>query len=367
MKAKEPVRLRQKKLANGNVSLYLDIYVDGQRHYEFLKLYLIPEESRDDKAANKQTLSLANTIKAQRIVEVQDGRYGFKMQAPKVDLITYIETQAQKKTTASTRNTWLYTAQLISEYDQREIITFDMITQDWIEGFCDYIDNAKRDNGCTRFMNNSKKLYYQKLTAICNQAVRDNILLKNPLSSLRCPFKGEETEREFLTLEELKRMAEAPCTHPRFKDMFLFSCFTGLRWSDVTKITWGDIEQTAQGTRIVFHQQKTKGLVYLDIPDQAAELMGPRQSNDKAVFGAFISTTYLSYILSAWAIAAGVNKHLTFHSARHTFAVMMLQLDVDLYTVSKLLGHRDIRTTQIYAKILDKKKQEAVNKIPRIL
>jgi integrase len=367
MKVKEPVRLRQKKLANGNISLYLDIYVDGQRQYEFLKLYLIPEQTREDKTANKQTLSLANAIKSQRIVEIQDGRYGFKSQSSKVDVIAYIEAQADKKSTRSTKKAWLNTAQLISEYDPREFIPFDSITQKWIEGFCDFLESAKREDGRQRFVANSKKLYYQKLAAIFNQAVRDNILLKSPLTAMRCPFKAEEPEREFLTIEELKRLAEVPCSHPRVKEMFLFSCFTGLRWSDVTQITWGEIEQTKGSTRIIFRQQKTKGLEYLDISDQAVGLMGPRQDDNQPVFGASVSTTYLSCILSSWAAVAGINKHITFHSARHTFAVMMLSLDVDLYTVSKLLGHRDIKTTQIYAKILDKKKQEAVNKIPRIL
>jgi integrase len=367
MKVKEPVRLRQKKLTNDNISLYLDIYVDGQRHYEFLKLYLIPERTREDKAANKQTLSLANTIKAQRIVEIQDGRYGFKTQSSKIDLIAYVQAQAEKKATRSTRKSWYNTAQLISEYDTREFISFDSITQKWIEGFCEFLDTAKREDGRQRFVPNSKKAYYQKLAAIFNQAVRDNIIMKSPLASMRCPFKSEDPEREYLTIEEVKRMAEVPCSHPLVKRMFLFSCFTGLRWSDVTQITWGEIVQTNGSTRIIFRQQKTRGLEYLDISDQAVGLMGPRQDDNQPVFGASVSTTYLSCILSSWAAAAGINKHITFHSARHTFAVMMLQLDVDLYTVSKLLGHRDIKTTQIYAKILDKKKQEAVNKIPRIL
>jgi integrase len=367
MKVKEPVRLRQKKLANGNISLYLDIYVDGLRQYEFLKLYLIPEQTREDKTANKQTLSLANAIKSQRIVEIQDGRYGFKVQSSKVDLFSYIEAQAEKKVAAQTRKAWLDTAQLIREYDNREVIPFDTITQDWAEGFCDFLDNAQRSDGRRRFSANSKKMYYSKLAAIFNQAVRDDLLDKSPIKSLRCPYKGEESTREYLTIDELKRLAEVPCTHQRVKEMFLFSCFTGLRWSDVTQITWGDIEETPQGTRIVFHQQKTKGLEYLDISEQAVELMGPRQGDNKEVFGEPLSTAYLGVVLTSWVLAAGINKHITFHSARHTFAVMMLQLDVDLYTVSKLLGHRDIKTTQIYAKILDKKKQEAVNKIPRIL
>ena len=69
---KEPVRLRRKKLTNGNVSLYLDIYWNGTREYEFLKLYLIPEKSKSDKDKNRETLKLANSVKAQRIIEIQN-------------------------------------------------------------------------------------------------------------------------------------------------------------------------------------------------------------------------------------------------------------------------------------------------------
>ena len=75
---KEPIRIRRKKLTNGNVSLYLDIYLNGKREYEFLKLYLIPEKTKADREANRQTLQLANSIKARRIVEVQNGEHGFK-------------------------------------------------------------------------------------------------------------------------------------------------------------------------------------------------------------------------------------------------------------------------------------------------
>lgn len=77
---KEPIRLREKKLKNGNTSLYLDIYRNGRREYEFLKLYLTPEKNREDKEKNRQTLQLANSIKAQRTVEMQNGVFGFKSQ-----------------------------------------------------------------------------------------------------------------------------------------------------------------------------------------------------------------------------------------------------------------------------------------------
>ena len=117
---------------------------------------------------------------------------------------------------------------------------------------------------------------------------------------------------------------------------------------------------------MIFHQKKTGGLEYLDITKQAADLLGEPAQPDDHVFS-LPSPTYTNANLRIWASRAGINKHLTFHSGRHTFAVMMLTLGVGLYTVSKLLGHRDIKTTQIYARIVDSKKQEAVDIIPKIL
>lgn len=95
--------------------------------------------------------------------------------------------------------------------------------------------------------------------------------------------------------------------------------------------------------------------------------MGEDQGADELVFDKFPATTYTNTAVRDWTARAGIRKHITFHSARHTFATMMLTLGTDLYTVSKLLGHKDIKTTEIYAKIVDKGKQEAVARIPSIL
>ena len=149
--------------------------------------------------------------------------------------------------------------------------------------------------------------------------------------------------------------------------MFLFSCMTGLRWSDVYSLTWGEIHDFNGKKRIIFRQEKTNGLEYLDLNEQAAALLGERgdKTPTETVFYGIRYTESTSYILENWCIQAGItNKHITFHSSRHTFAVMMLDLGVDIFTLSKLLGHKSIKSTQVYAKILDKKKIEAVNLIP---
>lgn len=162
-------------------------------------------------------------------------------------------------------------------------------------------------------------------------------------------------------------MAAAHCKYPALKNAFMFSCLTGIRKSDIEKMRWREVQQHGEFTRIIFKQKKTGGQEYLDINSQAAAYMGQRGEADDRVFSGFKYSSYMIAELRMWAARAGITKDITFHSGRHTFAVMMLDLGAEIYTVSKLLGHKEIHTTQIYAKILDKKKQEAVAMIPKIM
>ena len=120
------------------------------------------------------------------------------------------------------------------------------------------------------------------------------------------------------------------------------------------------------GTRIVFRQKKTKGLEYLDIAGQAVRYMGQRGKADERVFAGLKYSAWHNLALREWCLKAGITKHITFHCGRHTFAVLQLSLGTEIYTVSKLLGHRELKTTQVYAQIMDAKKREAVNRIPEL-
>ena len=179
-------------------------------------------------------------------------------------------------------------------------------------------------------------------------------------------FSGEESTRMYLTIEEVKKAAQTDCDSDLIKRAFLFSCLTGLRRSDILKLTWGEVQQQGDYTRIIFRQKKTKGQEYLDITPQAAEMLGSRGKASELVFKGIPCTSTTNNIIKIWIQRAGIDKEITFHCARHTFAVMMLDLGTDIYTVSKLLGHRELSTTQIYAKVLDKNKQAAVSRIPDI-
>jgi len=375
---KEPVRLREKDLTNGNKSLYLDIYRDGKRTYEFLKLYLIKATNPIDKEQNKQTLATAQAIKAKRQIEIQNGEYGFtsqfKIDTPFLDYYRKMcEDRHGDKESRGNWGNWYSCLQHLQRYCD-EKTTFKNITPDWIEGFKDFLDNVEKDaykrknNDLAEakpLSQNSKVSYFNKLRACINQAFEDRITPINPLRGVE-GFKQAETERTYLTLDEVKKLAKTECKYPVLKRAFLFSCLTGLRKSDIEKMVWGEVQKFGDYTRITFKQKKTGNQEYLDINPQAEIYLGESRKSTDRVFVGYRYNSQTLLELRRWCMLAGITKDVTFHAGRHTFAVMMLDLGAEIYTVSKLLGHKELKTTQIYAKVLDKKKQDAVNLIPSI-
>lgn len=375
---KEPIRIRQKKLANGSLSLYLDIYIQGKRRYEFLKLYLIPERNRDDRERNRQTMMLANSIKSKRMMEIQNGEYGFKSQFKLNTLFfDYYRAMCNKRLGAESRGNWgnwFSCLHHLRKYERNERITFEKITPEWVQGFRDYLEDeavawghdARKRAKEKPLARNSKLSYFNKLRACLNQAFEDGIIPINPCRGID-GFKAEESNRMYLTIDEIKKLAQTDCNYPQIKSAFLFSCLTGIRRSDILRLTWGDVHQQGEFTRIIFRQKKTKGQEYLDISSQASELMGDMGNPDSHIFEAIHTPSCTNKVIQEWVLRAGIHKKITFHCARHTFATMMIDIGTDIYTVSKLLGHREISTTQIYAKMMDKNKQRAVMNIPQVL
>ncbi len=378
--AKEPIRLRKRATPTGNVSLYLDIYLNGKRSYEYLKMYLVPEKTKADKEKNRQTWQLAEAVKAKRIVELQNGEFGFNAAYKlETNFLDYYRAMCEKRHGSTDSNgnwgNWHSCLKHLERYC-RPNTTFKDITPEWIEGFREYLDKTARcrdkrkkivtDEVSKPLSQNSKVSYFNKLRACINQAFDDRIIPHNPLRGIE-GFRAGESERCYLTLDEVKAMAAAHCKYPALKKAFMFSCLTGIRKSDIEKMRWKEVQQQGEFTCIIFKQKKTGGQEYLDINPQAASYLGKRGKPDDRVFVGFKYSSYMITELRMWAVRAGITKDITFHSGRHTFAVLMLDLGAEIYTLQKLLGHKEIQTTQIYAKILDKKKQEAVSMIPNIL
>ena len=367
MTSSEPIRLRTRLLKDGRSSIYLDLYHNGKREYEYLKLYLIPEKSRADKETNKKTMQLAEAIKAKRIVDYQNGKFGFHQPEHNIRFFDYYSAMCEKRKGAPESRgnwgNWYSCYKHLKIYEKNEDITFDDITPEWVQGFKDYLENDakawspryERELEYHKLSRNSKLSYFNKLRACIHQALADGVISDNPLRGVD-NFKAEESKRMYLTIDEIKAITAADCPAPGVKRAFLFSCLTGLRRSDIMKMTWSEVHKQGDYTRIIFKQKKTSGQEYIDITPQAAELLGERRNPTDLVFNDFLTASATNHAIKVWMLRAGITKEITFHCARHTFAVMMLDIGTDIYTVSKLLGHRELSTTQIYAKVLDKTK-----------
>ena len=371
------VLLRQRKqTSKGGISLYLEIYKgttktpEGKtkvlRDYKYLNIYLIDNpKSPIDRQTNKDNLKLAESIKAKTELEIKNGQYGFKSEFKgKANFIEYFQklTDDRKGSTGNYGN-WDSTLKKLIKF-AGENFTFNDIDIDFVERFKDYLLNEP-NKGYQPLSKNAALSYLNKFRAALNQAFEDRIILDNPAKRVK-GIKAEDSKREYLTLDELKALVKKDCRYPVLKNAFLFSCLTGLRWSDVQKLTWSEVQKENEGYRITFFQKKTKGLQYLDISEQARAYLGEPGKPTEKVFKGLKYSDYMNVALAKWVMSAKITKDITFHCARHTFAVLQLTLGTEIYTLSKLLGHSDLRTTQIYAKIIDEKKREAVNKIPSI-
>lgn len=374
LKIKEPIKLRVKHLANGNKSIYLDMYMNGKRKYEFLKLYIIPEYNKSDRVRNSETLKLANAIKAQRIIELQNQSHGFKInKMSHIKLIDYIQGVAEKKSENEVRKTVLHAVVYhLRRYDPNDT-QLSRIDKDYILGFLDYLKTAKQTHTKKeKLLHVNTQVYYYKMLRYClNYAVSEELISANPMNKMKNEEKPHKhrTEREYLTIDELRKLAQTPFYNTLLKKAFLFSCFCGLRHSDIIALTWGDIEMDGEGnSRLHIIQKKTKEAISLPLSQEAIKQLPKREDakDSDIIFKKLITLGRTNEILPKWAEQAGIKKHITFHTARHTHATMLLTLGVDLYTVSKLLGHTNIQTTQIYAKLVDESKKKAIDLIPNI-
>jgi len=363
---KQIVRLREKKISNGNKSLFLDITWNGKRSKEYLKMYIVPPKTTVDRELNKQTLTLAENIRAKRQSELQNNGWGFadgfKQDANFIDYFNKLI--ENRKDSPGNLGNWKSTLKHLNNYCSPQT-TFKDIDTSFVEGFKYYLQHHAKTKSDTPLSKNSQSSYFNKLKAAINQAFDDRIIPENPAKRIK-GIKTDEPRREYLTIDEIKNLVKTDCKYPVMKNAFLFSCLTGLRWSDIQKLLWSEVHKHGDNWRVVFRQQKTRGQEYLDISNQARNLLGQSGNPDERVFKGLKYSGWHNIELQRWIMRAGINKDITFHCGRHTFAVMQLELNTDIYTVSKLLGHKELKTTQVYAKIMDEKKKEAMNKMPDI-
>ncbi|MCA4793934.1 site-specific integrase [Myroides odoratimimus] len=371
------ITLRERLLPSGKINLSIEYYKgtilqpNGKRKtvrdYENLKLFLHSEpKNPSERKENKETMALAKQILAIREAEFYQGRFELKNTTKgKRTFLDYFQEKTEEKSD-SPKNYGNWTATLI--HLKRCIspnTIFDDVDEKFIKRVRTYFDKEARTKSDLPLSLNSKYSYFNKFKACLRAAFDEGYLALNYAAKIKS-FEQAESQREYLTFNEVQQLANTECKYEVLKRAFLFSCLTGLRWSDIHNMTWSEVRDEDDSSRVNFRQEKTDGVEYLYISTQARELLGERKGNrDRVFIGLRYSAVYNNAIV-LWCNKAGISKHITFHSARHTNAVLLLENGADIYTVSKRLGHREIRTTAIYAKIVDEKMKEASNLIPEL-
>ena len=382
LKVKEPIRIRERKLANGNTSLYLDIYQKGTRKYESLNLYLIPANAPDAKLRNAETRAIAEKIKADRIIALQGNsiKHYDKIKRSSISLIDFLKEYENDSFgfSQSTLKGRCDMRKKVEEYLDEEGLSYigiKDVTPDFCRGFLKFLATAK--NSVAKYhegrtINEGCAHHHQAVwNGALNRAVRDGLIIGNPMKALdkREKFQpGNGDEREYLTIEELRKLMDTPCTNEQVKKAFIFACFAGLRLSDVRSLAWNKIFKTSDGETLYVHtmMQKTQKIVNVPLSNEALRCLEKKKDPNELLFVLPTSDATINYHIKKWMKKAEINKKISFHCSRHTFATMMITLGADIFTTSKLLGHANITTTQIYSKIIDKKKVEAVNLVDNL-
>lgn len=363
------VTIRKRPLKNGRESILLDYAPplknpkNGKpQRFEFLELFTyIKPASRLERQHNSETNALVENIRAQRQLDIQNRNYGFKSDRDRSgNFVEYFKQFTRKKQQSASDNiamSYRYFVAFIG-HDLTFYETDEFLISDYKNFLLSGPGISRRGTPIAR---NTAVNYFAKLRTCLKQAYRQKLITEDLYSQVDA-ISPKETNREQLELEEFQLLADTPVKAVLIKRAAIFAGLTGLRFSDVQTLTWSEVRGTAGRYLLQFTQEKTEGAEVLPISDQAFELLGERGDPDTRVFKG-LKYNQMRACFKIWLKDAGISKNITFHSFRHTYATLQLEFGTELYTVSKLLGHRSIKTTQIYAKVKDKKKVEAANRI----
>lgn len=282
-----------------------------------------------------------------------------------IDYMDYERDRRHRNSSESIRINWRRAIELLRLFTNGQELPVKDIDVPLLENLKLFLLEAPMGGGKKGTLSrNSACTYFCIIKAALHQAFVDGYLPVDISAKVK-NIQEEEAKRAYLTLDELQQLANTPCDMPVLKESALFSALTGLRHSDIMKLTWGEIIEDEQSgcSRLSLKQKKTKNLVEMPISTQARSLCGTRREENKLVFEGLTPPSWINRPLKKWVGAAGIKKHITFHCFRHTYATLQLASGTDIYTISKMLGHTNVRTTEIYTKLIDSKKQQAANAI----
>lgn len=374
---KNNVTLREKELANGNVSLYLDLYRDGVRRYEFLKLYLNKKaRTPAEREQNRKMLILAEEIRTKRETELNTGAFGLKEDTARdIDFIEYFQSYNEQYTKKDYR-LMIGALQRFKDFLQvkyksryKNGIKFSQLNKDMMLAFVEYLQSRSTGEGASD--------YYQHFKRVIKYAIEHDVIYKNPCTGVICRVDREILRKDVLSLEEVKQLINTTYEgqNMEIRRAFIFCLYTGLRFCDVIELKYNNVDYSNK--LLKFEQAKTKGHsansgVVIPLNAGLLSLIGemPKDRNGEPLKDAFIfhlpSHTMCLKALRRWTARAGIEKHITWHCARHSFAVNILNNGANIKTVASLLGHSGLKHTEKYTRAVDALKEAAINSLPEL-
>lgn len=372
------VTLRKRTLPSGKITLYLDffppVYNPKTREFsrrEYLGLFMVSKpKNNTEKVMNTENLHKAEIICANRLNELNKQEIYTSFELERLRLIEIGEQSFLEylKKTAETKigiNSEIWRSAIIhfEMFLKKEDILMREIDVTVIEDFREYILKAKSIRRKNQFLaQNTALSYFNKIKAALRKAYKKG-LLQTDINAAVESIKEQESQRNFLTMDEASRLFRTPCKKEIVKRVCLFSLLTGIRYSDISKLTWEEVQYSKnEGYYIRFKQKKTDSPLTLPISEEAFEFLGEKRMDKGKIFSNLKKWDF-DRLIPIWVKDADIEKHITFHCFRHTYATLQMAAGTDIFTVSKMLGHKNIKTTQIYTKIIDEKKRETTNKI----
>lgn len=403
-KSKDNPRLEQRLLADGQISLYLEYYfgresepvldADGEpvlyesgrmagtprfkvrhiRRKENLNLYLVATPRTPiDRQHNKETLQLAKKIRQEREQEILENREGYRLKKDRqINFLDYFQAYIDNYTKKDIRMIKIALQRFkdflneTPEYTRlAKTIKPEQINKDMMEAFTEYLQGRSVGEGA--------KSIYQRFKKVINYAIEHDVMIKNPCTGISIKVDDQILRKDVLSMDEVQQLI---ATHdekqnPEVRRAFIFCLYSGLRYCDVKDLTFANVDYSNR--LLKFEQNKTKGHsansgVIIPLNDGLLRLIGEpteSQTKDSLIF-ALPSYEMCSKSLKRWVKRAGIDKHISWHCARHSFAVNILNNGANIKTVASLLGHSGLKHTEKYTRAIDKLKEDAINSLPTL-
>lgn len=384
IKHKENPKLQQNELSDGRLSLYLEYYlgrtqwvdeVSGKtkikhdRKKEYLNLYIISNPKTPiERETNRKVLELAREIRSEKEQQLKAAKTGKRL-APtkKINFLDYYQSYLDNYTKADKR---MIKASLERFKDflkesypiYQSNIKPEQLSKDMMAEFVEYLESKSYGEGALTF--------YKRFKKVIKYAVEHNVIPKNPCNGVICRVDENALKKDILSIDEMKKLLTTSYEgqNPEIKRAFTFTLYTGIRHCDIINLKYSNVDYANK--LLSFEQTKTKGKssgswVNIPLNDGLLTLIGEKPAKDNYIFK-LPSQSMCLRALKTWTNKAQIDKNITWHSGRHSFAVNILNNGANIKTVASLLGHSGLKHTEKYTRAVDSLKELAINSLPTL-